>query len=562
MPSPDHQFTQSLIFPPVTRNMHSFSSLFCAVLLGFARGTPLVRQQTHHPRSQQIQWAPCENNGTLPTECATFPVPLDYTDGASNVTLDLNLTRISASKSPSRGSIFLNFGGPGDNGVAGLDVFGSVIQGATGGYHDIVVVTPRGTGNTLRFSCYATEEERLVTSTIHQPLVGNASDVAYGINTVTSRLFADTCYATQNEPGQYISTAFTARDHMSVVDALGEDGLLRYWGLSYGTILGATLVSMFPGRMDKVLLDAVVNPHEYQVNRYVTPQSPVDSYADSAQSDLEMLSDTDNVFIGFCTECVATPDKCPLARNRTASELEGAIYAFLDNLKYNPILLPIGGMPTVLQYSTVKSQIFRILYSPGTSWIEFSTLLDNLMTGNLTAASEYLTKAFTADGSGMDAEAQFGIKCSDAFRADISPEDLPSFFDERYAISRFGDIADHVTMRCEEWKIAPRERYTGDFKAATKNPVLLIGNTHDPVTPIASARNASAGFANSVVLEHGAYGHGTFGQASLCTSRAIRSYFLDGVLPEPDTKCDIDTTPFTEDNGWKHVLEKLKADNK
>lgn len=34
-------------------------------------------------------------------------------------------------------------------------------------------------------------------------------------------------------------------------------------GISYGTVLGATLVSMFPDRMDKVLFDGVVNAHEY-----------------------------------------------------------------------------------------------------------------------------------------------------------------------------------------------------------------------------------------------------------------------------------------------------------
>lgn len=73
---------------------------------------------------------------------------------------------------------------------------------------------------------------------------------------------------------------------IQVVDALGEDGLLRYWGkhlsvsfrlqmigvvqnsngssgVSYGTVLGATVISMFPDRVDKVILDGVVNSHEY-----------------------------------------------------------------------------------------------------------------------------------------------------------------------------------------------------------------------------------------------------------------------------------------------------------
>lgn len=73
-----------------------------------------------------------------------------------------------------------------------------------------------------------------------------------------------------------------ARDMMQIVDALDEDGLLRYWGkstpiavgksavsnivtlgVSGGTTLGATVAAMFPDRMDKVLLDGVINSHQY-----------------------------------------------------------------------------------------------------------------------------------------------------------------------------------------------------------------------------------------------------------------------------------------------------------
>jgi pimeloyl-ACP methyl ester carboxylesterase len=34
-------------------------------------------------------------------------------------------------------------------------------------------------------------------------------------------------------------------------------------GFSYGTLLGATVAAMFPDKMDKVVLDGVVNPFEY-----------------------------------------------------------------------------------------------------------------------------------------------------------------------------------------------------------------------------------------------------------------------------------------------------------
>lgn len=46
----------------------------------------------------------------------------------------------------------------------------------------------------------------------------------------------------------------------------------RLVGLSYGTTLGATVTAMFPDRVDKVILDAVQNPHEYyHAHAYVFP---------------------------------------------------------------------------------------------------------------------------------------------------------------------------------------------------------------------------------------------------------------------------------------------------
>lgn len=98
------------------------------------------------------------------------------------------------------------------------------------------------------------------------------------------KLKANTCAgAPANKTGELIGTTFVARDFISVVDALKEDGMLRYWGeypavgemlpddsvlmlgigISYGSLLGATIAYIFPDRIDKLLLDGVVNPHEY-----------------------------------------------------------------------------------------------------------------------------------------------------------------------------------------------------------------------------------------------------------------------------------------------------------
>lgn len=57
--------------------------------------------------------------------------------------------------------------------------------------------------------------------------------------------------------------ASVARDMVKIVDALREDGLLRFWGISGGTIMGATFAAMFPDRVDRVVLDGVADSEEY-----------------------------------------------------------------------------------------------------------------------------------------------------------------------------------------------------------------------------------------------------------------------------------------------------------
>lgn len=58
----------------------------------------------------------------------------------------------------------------------------------------------------------------------------NSSDVAAASLFARAKIDANLCYQNAQVNGSLVSTAFTARDLISVVDALDEDGMLRYWG--------------------------------------------------------------------------------------------------------------------------------------------------------------------------------------------------------------------------------------------------------------------------------------------------------------------------------------------
>lgn len=87
----------------------------------------------------------------------------------------------------------------------------------------------RGTGDTITFSRYDSELERELAQRDYE-FAGNSSDAALGRIWAGSQIAAETCYQAQNKTGNLIGTSFVARDMMQIVDALGEDGMLRYWG--------------------------------------------------------------------------------------------------------------------------------------------------------------------------------------------------------------------------------------------------------------------------------------------------------------------------------------------
>lgn len=154
------------------------------------------------------------------------------------------------------------------------------------------------------------------------------------------------------------------------------------------------------------------------------------------------------------------------------------------------------------------------LYSTA-QWPGMSTVLDYVISRNVTGVATVL-KAELAQISGSGGagkltpstqESLLGIQCSDkTVRTSSLTRALPAIHDVWSLSYMGGDANDAKTSICAQWKFQAKERYTGDFRVKTATPVLLVGNTFDPVTPLASAYNVSWGLEGSVVLEQHGYG--------------------------------------------------------
>jgi hypothetical protein len=199
-----------------------------------------------------------------------------------------------------------------------------------------------------------------------------------------------------------------------------------------------------------------------------------------------------------------------LARNHTFSSLKSTLYTLLSDIKYNPIPISTPAFGFLLDYTTLQSFIGEALYAPA-SWPSTSIILDGVLTGNYTAIENYITSLIsssspTTSGSGSI----YGIMSGDKIpRAESLDGVLPTLNTAHRSSRVIGDLADRFSTVTAQWKFEAKERFApGNEVVKTKNPMLVIGNTYDPVTPLASAQNVSAAFEGSVVLQHDGYGVG------------------------------------------------------
>lgn len=509
----------------------------------------------------KINWTPCNITWGLldvatylpppyPYQCANLSVPLDYTDPDSTEALVLNLVRVEALNKPAKGSIFFNPGGPGASGIEYVLTMADVLHEVLGGSHDLIGFDPRGTGKTIPFNCNRTDstlpiQVRDLSEVTIQRDVNEAIEEAWPENME----LASECLEKMNERGSLIGTAFVARDMLQIVDALGEDGLLHYWGTSYGTVLGGNFAAMFPDRVGRVLLDSNVNLHDWR-----------------SGYEWERVADTDKAFLGYLEECVSNPDKCAIARHAPSGDAQ-ELLDFYNSLK--PLLDEANAEdPTaLLDWHFLKTRTVELLYTPGLWAYLLGDVLDGYINQTLgiedPVGDDDNSTSTTPDIDPEDlrpynegVDSIFGIMCGDShWRAD-SPEALLPVAQRHWQISSFADVAfPSSTWACAAWKMQAKEIYEGPFSGIkTKNPVMLVNGIYDPVTPWVSADNNSAAFEGSALLKHKGFGHGVNAHPSVCSGRAIRAYFEDGTVPEKGTECEPDVKAFDLPNEFEGIL--------
>ncbi|TFK35059.1 TAP-like protein-domain-containing protein [Crucibulum laeve] len=502
-------------------------------------GLRLTVPQREYPWEEDIpsttfQWKPCYTR----KQCSRLIVPLNYSDPygeKATIAVIKKPALFPVDSKEYKGPVLLNPGGPGGSGVNFLVGSGDMIGTILGPQFDIISFDPRGVGrSTPRASFFKSDAERaLWGEDISFGLVNNSVE---GVSRTWARAQIVGKLAEESDTGhlRHINTDQTARDMLTIVEAFGQKKI-QYWGFSYGTVLGATFAAMFPDKVHRLIIDGVADSEDYYSNLWS-----------------KNLLDTDKALQTFFTGCVAAgPESCAFHAPK-ASDIAKNLTTILDSLRKQPIPVRTESAYGLLDYARLKGTILRGLYSPYRSFQPLAKGLSDLVAGDpktLFKLAEPMLPLFECSCDSPKNlreinDAAKAIMCNDG---DDVPGDLESaqkFFDTFIKESQWAEVWADGRIGCSGWPKFPKNHFQGPFIANTSHPILLIGNTADPVTPLWAAQKMSRGFTNSVVLTQDSPGHCSLAAPSLCTQQHVRDYFLNGVLPKPGTICSVSTTPF------------------
>ncbi|TFK70843.1 hypothetical protein BDN72DRAFT_498595 [Pluteus cervinus] len=238
--------------------------------------------------------------------------------------------------------------------------------------------------------------------------------------------------------------------------------------------------------------------------------------------------------------------------------------AIANSLRKVPIPVKTNISYGLVDWDLLHSTVFSALYQPYTTFYPLAQSLAELAKGNAKPFYQLSeTPGFSCDcstGTGFSYPTQESgsfVICSDGGPLPRGLKFAKFYYHEMDTIAPWGGgIMSLNFLDCTGWPKFRRTNFQGPFSATTNFPILLIGNTADPVTPLRSARKMSAGFKNSVLLRQDSAGHTSLSSPSSCTLQMIQDYFVNGLLPDENTVCAIDGSP------WPNLDEEMLAAKK
>ena len=472
-----------------------------------------------------IPWHRCAESSQKGFQCATVHAPLDYGRPRGGE-INLALIRHRATDPARRiGTLFYEPGGPGVGGTAFLpaeayDGFPPAMRAR----FDIVSWDPRGVGASTAVKCFGNQAagDAFLAGTLTRTV--NGFPVGPGQMTTWIdgyRRLGGLCQRRNGRLLKHVSTVDTVRD-LDLMRRRAGERMLNFVGTSYGTLVGAVYANLFPGRVRAMALDGDIDPLAWSHPQRAENGGRFLPAGMRFQSDVETAETTD-AFLDLC----GSTDTAHCAFSAESPEA--------TRQKFTELLARLPVEPTAGQtsYAQALARTISAIYFTH-NWKPLASSLQQLWEQG---------PAAVPPPAGHTDEQELAIACGEV------PSPRASAFPEidAFAQQRSGVVAPFWAWDyepCSTWPVRSAHRYSGPWDHRTANPVLVIGNTSDPATPLRGAVAMTQALARARLLTMDGYGHTAILNPSACVNRFESRYFVSGALPPKGTTCRQDAVPF------------------
>jgi pimeloyl-ACP methyl ester carboxylesterase len=461
-----------------------------------------------------IDWEIC-GDGDL--DCGTLTVPRDHDDPAAG-TFELALVRHIAREPEQRiGSLLVNPGGPGYGGTFLAEQAPFIYSPEILDRFDIIGFDPRGTGrSTPPIDCIDDYDPWLgLDSSPDDPTEQRLLDES-------EQSFIDGCMARSADVLPYVSTQATARDMDLIREALGEDRI-SYFGFSYGSELGATWLTLFPQTVRAAVLDGAVDPT-----------------VDPLESTLQQAVGFESQLSAFLNDCAANAS-CAFYND---GDPHSAFDALMLSIDREPLVVSADRTPVTqgVAFYAIGNSMYR-----DSMWLDLQSALADAQRGDgsglLALYDDYFDRrsdgtydntfeAFTAISCLDEGAAADDSAADDSGPDDTEPDDIVRRFEA--SAPRLGALFASGDM-CGKWPVDPAPRVTISGRGA--GPVLVIGTTGDPATPLAGTRRMASTLEDGRLVVVAADQHTGYG-VNRCVLEAVDAYLIDLRPPEAELLCN------------------------
>ncbi len=418
-----------------------------------------------------LDWTSCGSR----LRCASLEVPLDH-DDPSGPTISLAVAMLPAADPDARiGLLVTNPGGPGASGIDFLDGDGPFSDDIARRF-DIVSWDPRGVGRSEPLDC----GERLAESFLTVDLAP-IDPVGHEALERAARDDAAACAAANGALLHHVGTSDAVMDIEAIRLALGGDPI-TYVGFSYGTLIGLRYAERFPASLRAMALDGIVNPQQTLGDQLTSTAASIDR--------------------SLAAALAACDAGCPIE----GDALEG--YRNLVQMaRHEPLHTDDGR--EVAANAVVLAGI-AVTYDDGLRDPFYAAIAEGQRgLGNL---FEQFADGFVG---AFDLAPTIAVYCGDLPHPTSAGqvEELAAGA-AREATVVPGLVSGYVrafALPCLNWPVQAPDAL-GVVTAAGSPPILVVGNTGDPVTPYDAARRVATSLARGRLLTYHGGGHTIYGK--------------------------------------------------